>query len=407
MDMFEPQVHPDVFPVPGGPPTPPYDNAGWTLAYQMGVEFDRILDGFTGPFETIAAWNIKAPAATVTGPANARAFVISRDHNDAFVAANRLIKAGEEVHRLTAPITVGNKTYAPGSFLVRARSTTRPLVERMAADLGVAVEGLATRPAITTPRMRAVRVGLWDQYGGSMPSGWTRWIMEQFEIPFERVFAQQLDAGNLDQRFDVLVFVDGALPAAGGGGRGAGAADPMPADLPDEYKPHWGRVSVERTLPQLKSFMERGGTVIAIGSSAANLAEYLNVGVTNHLVENGTPLPRTKLYVPGSVVRARVDTTHAVAHGIPGYVDMFFDDSPVFRIAPNTPNVTRIAWFDSKTPLRSGWAWGQDYLENGAVAVEAKIGRGHALLYGPEILQRAQPHGTFKFLFNGIYSSVR
>src|SRR5205085_5831095 len=45
MDMFEPQVHPDVFPFPGSPPTPPYDNAGWTLAYQMGVQFDRCLDG--------------------------------------------------------------------------------------------------------------------------------------------------------------------------------------------------------------------------------------------------------------------------------------------------------------------------------------------------------------------------
>ena len=37
MDMFEPQDHPNVIPYPGAPPTPPYDNAGWTLAYQMGV----------------------------------------------------------------------------------------------------------------------------------------------------------------------------------------------------------------------------------------------------------------------------------------------------------------------------------------------------------------------------------
>src|SRR5262249_46570908 len=53
MDMFEAQVHPDVFPYPGSPPTPPYDNAGWTLAFQMGVQYDRILESFTGPFEKI------------------------------------------------------------------------------------------------------------------------------------------------------------------------------------------------------------------------------------------------------------------------------------------------------------------------------------------------------------------
>src|SRR5690606_35175858 len=53
IDMYEPQDHPDDIPYPGGPPRPPYDNAGWTLAYQMGVQFDRILDGFDGPVEQV------------------------------------------------------------------------------------------------------------------------------------------------------------------------------------------------------------------------------------------------------------------------------------------------------------------------------------------------------------------
>jgi hypothetical protein len=65
--------------------------------------------------------------------------------------------------------------------------------------------------------------------------------------------------------------------------------------------------------------------------------------------------------------------------------------------------VTPVAWFDSARPLRSGWAWGQQYLESGVVAVEAAVGKGRVMLFGPEILERAQPHGTFKFLFNAIY----
>ena len=28
-------------------------------------------------------------------------------------------------------------------------------------------------------------------------------------------------------------------------------------------------------------------------------------------------------------------------------------------------------WFDSASPLRSGWAWGQNYLEGGTTAFEA------------------------------------
>jgi hypothetical protein len=40
------------------------------------------------------------------------------------------------------------------------------------------------------------------------------------------------------------------------------------------------------------------------------------------------------------------------------------------------------------------------------LAVEARVGHGRVLLFGPEILQRAQPHGTFKFFFNALFASV-
>ena len=59
----------------------------------------------------------------------------------------------------------------------------------------------------------------------------------------------------------------------------------------------------------------------------------------------------------------------------------------------------------SYTPdsLASGWAWGQQYLAGGAAVAESTIGEGKVILYGPEVAFRAQPHGTFKLLFNGIY----
>jgi hypothetical protein len=66
LDMFEPQDHPDDFQYPGGPPIPPYDNAGWTLALQMGIRFDRILDAFSGPFEVLTTASV--PAGPVTAP---------------------------------------------------------------------------------------------------------------------------------------------------------------------------------------------------------------------------------------------------------------------------------------------------------------------------------------------------
>ena len=402
LDMFEPQDHPDNFPYPGAPPTPPYDNAGWTLAFQMGVEFDRILEDVKGPFEPIPDWNLKAPAGTV--PTTATVVAINPVQLDAFAAANRLLAANEDVFRRP-----------DGQFVVAVKPTTRAVLQLLAADRGVRF-GAPPAGDVPATKLTRPRVGLWDQYGGSMLAGWTRWILEQFEFTFDRVFAPQLDAGDLNAKYDTLVFVEGGIPAApagrgggaagGRGGAGTGGRGGAPSNLPAEYRDQIGSVTAERTMPILKQFIENGGTVIAMGDSATNLAAYLNLPIENHLVENGARLPSTKFYAPGSVLRARVDTTHPIAAGMKAQTDFFYDNSPVWKLGPDAAarGVKAIAWFDSKTPLRSGWAWGQHYLENGVIAAEATVGKGHVLLFGAEILQRAQPHPTFKLLFNGIYA---
>jgi hypothetical protein len=383
----------------------------------MGVRFDRILDPFTGPFEKVNAWNLPMPPGKVvasTAVPNANGFIASGRVNNSFIALNRLLKSNKDVHRLTGPHTVNGKSYPAGSLYVTggvSDATALNALARIAEETGVTFDAtvLSLRSEDAT-KLRMPRIGLWDQYGGSMPAGWTRWILEQFEFPFERVFAPALDAGNLNAKYDVLVFVDGAIPGPrnrGGRGGGGAATDSIPY-LPAEYRNQLGRVTSERTIPAIRDFIEKGGTVIAIGGSATNLAAFLQLPVESQLVENGQPMPRTKVYIPGSVLSIRVDPSHPLDYGMTDHTDTFFDDSPVFKLTADAASkgVKTIAWYDSKTPLRSGWAWGQQYLENGAAAIEAPLGCGKVYLFGPEILQRAQPHGTFKFLFNGIYASV-
>ena len=392
IDMFEPQDHPNVIAYPGAPPTPPYDNAGWTLALQMGVQFDRILEPVTGPFERVTDWNVKPPAGRVAA-AGAGGYRLSRAVNDSVIAVNRLLAAGDDV------------SMDADSFTVGAKSAER--VQEIAKQLGVQFTS-GSAPSGNAVKITGARIGLWDQYGGSMESGWTRWILEQFEFKFDRVFAPQLDAGGLAGKYDVLIFPNGGIPGTGtaGGGRGGrGGAPPAASDIPAEYRDQLGRVTAERTIPQLKQFLEAGGTIVAIGDSAANLSEHLGLPIDDHLVENGKPLARAKYFVPGSILNARIDTSQPVAAGMGERANFFFDNSPVFRLKADAgqAGVRAIAWFDSPTPLRSGWAWGQQYLDKGVVAIEARVGKGHVLLYGPEILQRAQPHGTFKLLFNALY----
>jgi hypothetical protein len=258
-----------------------------------------------------------------------------------------------------------------------------------------------------------VRIGLWDQYGGSMPSGWLRWIFEQFEFPFEVVYPAALDQGDLSSRFDVLVFPSGAMPRSVGlseaRGRGGFFRQPNPEEIPEEYRKMLGRVSPEKTIVNLKKFVEAGGTIVTIGDSTS-LAQFFGLPLHNGLVERTAdgqehPLPREKFFVPGSVLQVNVDNTNPVAYGMGSTADVFFENSPVFRMAPEAElkGVKPIAWVPNATPLRSGWAWGQGYLEGTVAAAEAPMGEGKVFLLGVEAAFRGQPHGTYKLLFNSIY----
>jgi hypothetical protein len=400
LDMFEPQDHPDDFPYPGGPPTPPYDNAGWTLAFQMGIKFDRILDGFDGPFEPIAV--ASAPPGRITGVADPTGYFVTHQ-NDAFVVVNRLLKAGEDVYwpRDRRAGAAGAGGSGIGAMYIAAKATTRSILQKAAADLGLTFVGVAAPPATEALKLRPVRIGLWDRYGGSSPSGWTRWILERYEFPFELTYVQRLDAGNLGGRYDVIILTDEATTRSG---------DEAPAAdrVPPEFRATTGTLSVAKTVPALRQFVEEGGTLVAVGGST-ELAIALGLPVSSALetrTDKGPqPLSREQFYIPGSVLRVRVDNTTPLGYGLEPDVDVFFDRSPVFKLDADAAarDIRRVAWFASASPLRSGWAWGQRYLENGVVVIDAPLGRGRVLLFGPEITYRAQPHGTFKFLFNAIY----
>jgi hypothetical protein len=404
MDMFEPQDHPDDIPYTGGPPRPPYDVAGYNLSYSMGITADRILEGFDGPFEKLADV-VRAPSGRIAQAPGGGGYLLSHQVNDAFIAVNRLLKANEDVYWMRSPGSANGKAFGPGAMYIPAKASTFVLLQKLATDKGLSFDTVTARPPGDTMKLKPVRIGLWDQYGGSIPSGWIRWLLEQFEFPFEVVFPKTLDAGNLAGKYDVLIFVDGGIPMRDGG---SGGGQPPAASIPAEFRDWLGRVSVSRTVPELKKFVEAGGTLLTIGSSTA-MGYHLGLPVRNALTErvNGVerPLPDEKFFVPGSILQARVDNTNPLAYGLENTVNIFFDRSEAFRLLPDAElkGVKAVAWIESPAPLRSGWAWGQQYLDQTVEIIEAPVGKGRIVLFGPEIAWRAQPHGTFKFLFNGIY----
>ncbi len=409
LDMFEPQDHPNDFQYPGGPPVRPYDAAGWTLAFTMGVKFDRIVDGFDGPFKKLPYGELlKAPGHVDASAAGG--YTLTAKANYSFIAVNDLLKSGVDVYRLPG----GASGKDAGVFYVPASAKAKQLLEKSSKDLGIQVEGLAKKPTGAMTKVAPMRIALWDTYGGSMPSGWVRWLMEQYHFPMDVIYSQQVDAGDLNKKYDAIVFVTRAIPAkraeAAGEYGGYRMPEPKKEDIPAEFQPWMGSITAEKSIPQLKKFLENGGKVITIGTST-NLAYHLDLPVKSALTEmtaGGTEraLPNEKYFIPGSVLQVTLDSTQSATYGMPTLTDVYFDSSPVFKIAPEAiakGTVKPLAWFATNRPLRSGWAWGQSYLQDGVAAFEAPIGKGKLYAFGPEITFRTQAQGTFKLLFNQLY----
>ncbi len=396
IDMFEPQDHPNDFLFPGGPPIRPYDAAGWTLALQMGSEIDRIMEDFDGPFVPVPYGEIQNPPAKTL--ANGSGYLIDVRGNNSFKAVNDLLKEKVKVYRTRESV----KGLPEGSFFVG--SAGKKVLEKAAKEYGVYAVP-ASMPK-DTQEIKPTRIGLFDYYGGSMPSGWVRWMMEQFHYDYQLVFPQEIDKGNLNEKYDVLLFIGPGIP---GEESSYTRSQPMAEEIDPKYQGMLGNITKEKSMPQLKSFLEKGGEIIAVGA-ATQLAYHLGLPVHNALVEMNSKgeevsLSGKKYYIPGSVLEMHVDNTQPINFGMGETSYIMFNRSPVFKLDPDAAlkGVKAIAWFGEEEPLRSGWAWGQAYLKNGVTAFEAQVGKGKIYAFGPEITFRAQSHGTFKMLFNGLY----
>jgi hypothetical protein len=375
----------------------------------MGVQFDRFLEDFSGPFEAIPYGEFQNPKGKMN--AYASGYVLNAKSNLAFTAVNDLINSGVTVYRLPN----GSKGIPAGSFYVASSAKAKTVLQKAVNEAGLDVTSLSKAPSMMS-KVSSSRIALWDTYGGSMPSGWIRWLFEQYHFKADVIYVKDIDDGNLRKKYDVVILVGGAVPAVGrseGEQRGFTRRDPKPEEIPSEYHSTLGKITPEKSIPQLKKFMEEGGNIVTIGSSA-NLAYHLKLPVKNALTEIGPNgqernIPSDKYYIPGSLLQVNFDSTQQATWGMGSKADVYFSNSPVFNLAPDALAQGRIkplAWFTDEPPLRSGWAWGQVYLKNGVTAFEAQVGKGKLITFGPEITFRGQSQGTFKLLFNELIQTA-
>jgi hypothetical protein len=370
--------------VPGGF-LPPYDMAGWTFPYQMGV---KVVTAYTPVNASSKPVDEARPIAGSVKTGASFAYLISPKANNSFIAVNRILKKGGEVLRALDSFTVAGETYPPGTYIVPAKSVPASLVESVAKDLYLTVGATPSALSVGTVNIRAPRIALYKSWTASMDEGWTRWLFEQFEFPFTNISDADVKAGSLVGNFDVLVIPSMSASTVVEGLK--------PGTAPPQYTGGLGETGVRN----IKQFVQSGGTIVILNNAAEFAIDKLGVAVTDDL--KGVK-PEDFLCL-GSVLRMRFNVKHPVAYGMPEEAPAMFISSPAFSIGSGFGKMPEtIAQYPESGILMSGFLRGDQRLRNKASALDVQMGAGKAILLGFGVQQRAQPYGTFKLLFNALY----
>jgi len=371
-----------------GTPDNPYDMATDTMAEFMGVRVDLLDAAPSGAFDKLTG-HVVAEGRVAE---SANGYAIDGRLNDAFKAVSRLLDKNVAVRRLDQ--AAGD--LRPGDFIVPP-GTPDALLAETARETGVDFRALDSGLKEAGRPVKRMRAGMYQRYwGGNMDEGWTRFLLEQFAIPYTTVMDAEIKKGGLNAKFDVLILPDDMTPLMMGENLTGWFAG-MEESTPPEYRSGLGTEGIAA----LKDFVEKGGTLVALGQACDFAVEKLSLPVRNAVAE----LSRKDFWCPGSTIRVDYDTQNPLAYGMPAEgLAIFQMGNSAFEIVPTDFNerCEIAATFAARDLLQSGWLAGESHLAGRAAVVSIKRGSGRVVLFGIRPQHRAQTHGTFKLFFNTL-----
>jgi hypothetical protein len=386
--LLERQDYPGRRPSRTEPAERPYDVAGWTLPAQMGVDVHAI----DRPFEVPVTSRVSAAAIRpnrVWGERKPSYYVIDAPGNSGALAINRLVAAGANVSWTASALEIDGYTYAPGSLVVASTKSLPPLVEAVAAQLGLRATGTKRKPAVDTTALAAKRIGLYKPWLDNADEGWTRWLLEQYEFRYNTISDSQARAGDLRRQYDAII-----LPSASSDQLISGNSS---GDAPAEYVGGLGETGVAA----LKAFVEAGGTLICLDQACALAIAELKLPLRDVAHDASSD----DFYCPGSILRVDLEPRQPVAYGMEPHTAGFFAFSSAYEITGASGSARVIARYGSKDLLVSGWLEGEQVIASRPAAVEVAVGLGRVVLLGFPVQHRAQSLATFRLLFNAIFTA--
>jgi len=384
--MLKPQSYPEIRDDASKEIIGPYDVAASTIPIMMGVRCEEI----GTPVHPEVLEKISSATLPPTGQlGNGNAYLLSGRLNQSWLVANRLLKQGREVFRITH-----DGHFKQGDFIVPTTAISRSDIR--AAILGTAVPVVSAKLTSEDPvkRIKLNRIGIYQSYYPVSDEGWMRWLLDKFGFPFTVLHNSDFRSASRLEEFDTIIIpdlrrsyiVDGSFSRA--------------SRYPPEFRGGIGADGVRNLI----KFVEEGGEVILMESSSELAMQDFKLPLENVI----SGLNKEVFFCPGSLLKIEIDNSSCLSWGMPEVASVMFQSGLAFRVSqPKVPWIQQeiVAGFGAEgNHLLSGYLKGPEHLNGSKLILSYKYKEGKVIIYGTRVNYRGWTSGTFKLLLNALYS---
>jgi hypothetical protein len=416
---------------------PPYDDVSWELPANYHLQAIPTSDASVRDAGLTLLKQAAHVAGHVDGTGNV--YLLKDTGQESFLAARyRLVNFTVEIaeHEFEAAGTL----FPEGSWILADQSGLSKVVESTAYELGLDFTRVAAAPDVPHHAAPAPRIGVWVPWADTDSIGWIRYSLDQRKVPYTYLRDEDIRAGNLKSKIDVLLYGHVDLELAEQIEGLPKIWSPMPFKktaktpsfgTPAESDDITGGIGYAG-LGQIQNFIDEGGLMVTLGSGTM-LA--LEGGLVRFVRRASGGVPRSvaggggasaaasqgaATRTPGAHVRVTFDRPdHPIAYGYSTHTWVFRQNFPLYNIprrwlrmaycttcldGPEDRSGIVMEWGDSDGQpfVVSGQAWGEENLIGRPAILDMPVGKGHVVSFNFNPMHRDMNRGDQRLLWNAL-----
>jgi hypothetical protein len=413
----------------------PYDDVSWELPAHYHLQAIPTADA---SIRNVALTRLTGPPRPTGRVIGAGPTYLLKDTGQESFLAARYHLADFEIQIAERDFEEGDTKFPAGSWILASQAGLHEAILSTAAELGLDFIQVSTPPDVPCHKAKTPRIGVWVPWADTDSIGWIRYSLDQRKVPYTYLRDEDIRAGNLRARIDVLLYghvdlelaeqIEG-LPKIWSPMPFKKTAETPSFGTPAESDDITGGIGYEG-LAQIQHFIEDGGLMVTLGSGTM-LA--LEGGLVRFVRRSSGGVPRSTAgggaassaasqqaatRTPGAHVRVTFDRAdHPIAYGYPAHTYVFRQNFPLYNIprhwlrmaycttcldGPEDRSGMVMEWGDTdgKPFVESGQAWGEENLIGRPAILDMPVGKGHVVCFNFNPMHRDLNRGDQRLLWN-------